>query len=282
MSVNWVAVNRSLAIFAILLASTAGAALTQASPQKTDPKPAAPQAAVTADPVSAHMSAGADALAAKNYARAASEFQAAVSLAPSNQQAQFWTGQALLYGGESRQAIPYLDAAHKLGLDSVGLHLALVEAYANADDRKQRDKERALLASWHSDGKHPSLERADGFRVEYMTAGPHHINAYEYFEPTGERHARYRFTVRDSAQLITALYVLDSADEYQADFARLHPQEAADGKRRFALVKYVGLNPEEARPVVYKYYNSQPDYEEVRADVLRAVKVLPQVKVDKP
>jgi tetratricopeptide (TPR) repeat protein len=260
------------------MAGTVSAALAQASPQK----PAAPPTAAAVDPVSAHMSAGADALAAKNYARAASEFQAAVSLAPQNQQAQFWTGQALLYGGESRRAIPYLDAAHKLGLDSVGLHLALVEAYANADDRKQRDQERALLVSWHSDGKHPSLERAEGFRVEFITAGPHHINAFEYFEPTGERHARYRFTVRDSAQIINAIYVLDSADEYQADFAKLHPQEAADGKRRFALVKYVGLNPEEARPVVYKYYNSEPDYEEVRTDVLRAVKVLPQARVDKP
>jgi tetratricopeptide (TPR) repeat protein len=260
---------------------TAGAALALTSPQKAPPKPSTPQT-TTADPVSAHMSAGADALAAKNYARAASEFQAAVSLAPGNQQAQFWTGQALLYGGESRQAIPYLEASRKLGLDSVGLHLALVEAYANADDHKQRDAERDLLVSWHSDGKHPSLERAQGFRVEVMTAGSHHINALEYFEPTGERHDRYRFTVRDSAQIIDALYVLDSADDYQADFARLHPQEAAEGKRRFALVKYVGLNPEEARPVVYKYYNTEPGYEDVRSDVLRAVKVLPQVKVNKP
>jgi hypothetical protein len=87
--------------------------------------------------------------------------------------------------------------------------------------------------------------------------------------------------VRDAAQIIDALYVLDSDDSYQADFARHHPRDAAQGKRRYALVKYSGLNLDVAKPQVYKYYNGEPDYDEVRSDVLRAAKALPVVKINK-
>ncbi len=162
------------------------------------------------------------------------------------------------------------------------MHIALIEAYAEAGDEKGRDGERALLSRWHSDGKQPSLDRAEGFRVEVIAAGVRHINVFEYFEPTGLRRERFAFTVRDSAQAINALYVLDSDDSYQAEFEKEHAKEAAAGKRRYALVRYTGLNLEAAKPVVYKYFNGEPDYDDVRGDVLRAVKALPPAGEKKP
>jgi tetratricopeptide (TPR) repeat protein len=273
---------------ALLVASAAGAAFPQTSQQTASQKTAQHKSAAAkpgtaaVDPVTAHMTAGADAMSADNYGRAAVDFQAAVALAPGNEQAQFWSGQALVYLGQARQAVAFLEAARKLGLDSVGLHLALVEAYAESGDTRQRDQERALLAKWHGEGKNPSIDRAEGFRLEVIAAGSRHINAFEYFGVNGVKRDRYRFTVRDGAQMIDAIYVLDSADGYQTEFAKHHPGEAAEGKRRYALVKYVGINPEAGTPVVYKYYNGEPGYDEVRADVLRAARALPPVTGKKP
>ena len=184
------------------------------------------------------MTEGADALVAKKYLMAASSFEKAASRDPQNSLPQYWAGQALVYGDKPEQAIHYLERAQALGSDSVALHFALVAAYAGAQRAQQRDQQRDLLHAWHASGEHLTLAHAQGFLLETIFNRPWHINVMEYFDPEKGQHVLWRFTVRDSAEIIEMTYVLrESPVSGQMAVAS---GSAEPMKREFVLVRYGG------------------------------------------
>jgi hypothetical protein len=148
----------------------------------------------------------------------------------------------------------------------VALHLALVAAYAGTLRTGERDAERALLHSWHQEGDHATLGHTDGFLLETIYARPWHINVMEYYGMPGDQRVLWRFTVRDSAELIESTYLL---------------MEKTTGSNsapaRIGLLRYSGepdLVPEHEGQLV-KTYTGEPSYDLVRSDVLQQVRALP-------
>src|SRR5580692_1267233 len=150
-----------------------------------DAQAAAKQSARDADYTRA-MASGADFYTNRKFIDAAHSFEQAVALKPDSDQAQFWAGQSLVYARQPNAAISYLESATREGSgDSVGVHLALVSAYAGASPPHlaELDRERALLHKWHDEGTHGNIVNQSGFLMETFYTRQWHVNVVEYFAP---------------------------------------------------------------------------------------------------
>jgi hypothetical protein len=210
--------------------------------------------AATETQFSRYMTAGADAYVNGRFLDAAHSFGLAAAMAPASGQAQFWAGQALVYGRQPAQAVPYLVAAERAGVESVALHLALVSAFAGTGREADLDRERALLHAWHRDPEHESLEREQGFIVETFYTRRWHVNVMEFFEPEKNDGNVWRFNVRDAAEAIEMTYLL-----------RARPESDHDrGYELVRVVKHPGELDEQRR---VRTYGSLPEYSGVKGEV---------------
>lgn len=196
------------------------------------------------------MTAGTDAYVAGKFVEAARQFQQAVALQPDSDQAQFWAGQAMVYGRQPAAAISYLETAQRQGVKSIALHLALVAAYAGAGSPADRDRERELLHKWHSDGEHPSLTHAEGFLLETFYTHQWHVNVFEYFGPVEGDDCIWKFTVRDPAEVIESRFFLE-----------------AKGGGKYELLRFSGKPEDDSSGKRVKDFDSLPDYDAVKQDV---------------
>jgi tetratricopeptide (TPR) repeat protein len=227
-----------------------------------DAQAAAKQGARDADYTRA-MASGADLYSNRKFVDAAHSFEQAVALKPDSDQAQFWAGQSLVYARQPNAAISYLESANREGGgESVGVHLALVSAYAGAGAAHlaDLDRERALLHKWHDEGTHGNIVNQSGFLLETFYAHQWHVNVVEYFAPHEGQDILWRFAVRDPAELIEAVYTLERTDK-----------AAAAGGTWDLIARTHNGNVENA-PKTAHTFASQPNYFDVKAEVTKRLR----------
>jgi tetratricopeptide (TPR) repeat protein len=232
-----------------------------------DAQSAAKQAARDADYTHA-MAGGADLYSNRKFNEAARSFQQAVALKPDSDQAQFWAGQSLVYARQPNAAISYLESANREGGgDSVGVHLALVAAYAGAGPARlaDLDRERALLHRWHDEGTHGNIVNQSGFLLETFYTRQWHVNVVEYFAPHEGQDIVWRFAVRDPAELIEAVYTLERPEKTAAD-----KPPAAGGAWDLVARTHNG-NVINAPKTVHSFA-TQPSYFDVKTEVMKRLR----------
>jgi tetratricopeptide (TPR) repeat protein len=213
---------------------------------------------------------GIDLLKQHQPQEALTAFEQAVSSEPENEQANLLAASAALDIYEGETAVKYAEKAKQLAPDDWRVNTTLVAAYAIAGHKQQRDAERLLLHKLHDDPHAVEAAQANGFLLEMFPAKKYRVDAIEYFHPMGKFHLYYRFLVRDAAGKRVWEFGLQSDDLNQASWAKVHPQEAAAGKRQFSLQGEGG-----GQHADYRLFSGDPDYDELRAEVVRIVESQP-------
>jgi hypothetical protein len=143
----------------------------------------------------------------------------------------------------------------------------LARACAESGDAACRDVNMAHLLDLHRQGITPPNLRQ--YILERVKVGNNTLLILPSLEPIGFYKICDLGRVMDQNGQIFLRITIESGDEDQAFFAKEHPQEAAQGLRRFSLDAYqeTGLNGNGQRTqthFTYKFYVGQPAYEEVR------------------
>ena len=171
---------------------------------------------------------------------ALSEAEAILDAHPGNAEASFMIGTLMLDEGKPDEALVCFHNAQAAWPGSTDVHAGLLEAFAETGDRKDRDVERSILRGYHSDGRHPAAAKTPGIVIERFHVGERAIEAVEYFEPQGEDHEWFRFTVSDAKGVTAGYYAFAADDEDQAAYHREHPDIAGATLHRFAIESVFG------------------------------------------
>jgi tetratricopeptide (TPR) repeat protein len=210
-------------------------------------------------------------LQAKNFDDALTGAKAILAANPESPKANKLVGVALLDQQKPADALPYFEKALQLAPDDPTVHALLLQCYAQTGDKTRRDEQVAILRGYHSDGKHPTFAQMPSFLVETIPVGEKTIQATEFYEPNGEFHFYYRFNIFNSSGRIQSFIALESDDSDQAQYAQEHPKEAAAAERRFSLDGYAVSADGHVTQSLYKFFDGQPSYDDVRALVLKLV-----------
>lgn len=210
-------------------------------------------------------------LQSKNFTDALTGAKAILAANPDSPKANKLVAVVLLDQQKSSDALPYAQKALQLAPDDPLVHSLLLQIYAQTGDKAKRDEQRAILRGYHSDGKHPAFSQVPAFLIETIPAGDKIIQATEFYVPSGEFHFYYRFNIFDSSGQIQSFIALESDDADQALYAQQHPKEAAAGERRFSLDGYSKSADGHVTQALYKFFNGQPSYDDLRALVIELV-----------
>jgi tetratricopeptide (TPR) repeat protein len=173
-----------------------------------------------------------------NRQQALSEAEAILNAHPGNAEASFMIGTLLLDFGKPDEALVCFRNSQAAWPGSTDVHAALLEAYAETGDRKDRDIERAILRGYHADGHHPTAARTSGIVIERFHAGEKTVEAVEYFDPQGPDHVWYRFTEYDEKGVSLGSYAFAADDADQAAYHQQHPDVVGSTLHRFALESF--------------------------------------------
>ncbi|MFZ0662982.1 MAG: tetratricopeptide repeat protein [Acidobacteriaceae bacterium] len=210
-------------------------------------------------------------LQARNYAAALTGAKAILTDHPTSSKANKLVGVIFLDQQKPSDALPYFQKALQLAPNDAGVHGLLLQAYAESGDKAGRDKQRAILRRYHSDGKHPEFAQIPSYLIETIPVGNKIIQAAEFYQPTGEFHFYYRFNIFDSAGHIQSFIALESDDADQVLYAQQNPKQAAAGQRRFSLDGYSKSADGHVIQALYTFYDGKPTYDNVRALVIKLV-----------
>lgn len=211
-------------------------------------------------------------LEARKFSTALSEAQAILSANPASPKANKLVGVVLLDQQKPTDALPYFKKALQLAPGDPTIHGLLLQAYAESGDKANRDAQRAILRSLHSDGKHPGFARIPAYLIETIPVGDKVIQATEFYEPFGEFHFYYRFNLFDTKGNILSFFALESDDADQVLFAQKHPKEATAGQRRFSLDGYSKSADGRVSQALYTFFDGKPSYDDLRALIVKLVK----------
>jgi len=173
-----------------------------------------------------------------NRQQALTEAEAILEAHPGNAEASFMIGTLLLDYGKPQEALVCFRNSQAAWPGSTDVHAALLEAYAETGDRKNRDIERAILHGYHADGHHPTAARTTGIVIERFHAGEKTIEATEYFEPQGPDHVWYRFTEFDDKGVVLGSYAFAAADADQLAYRQQRPDVVGSTLHRYALESF--------------------------------------------
>jgi tetratricopeptide (TPR) repeat protein len=160
-------------------------------------------------------------------------------------------------------------------------YIYLAQAYARKGDWKNFDKERALIKAAR-DSKARGIELVgDGDVIDILTVAGQQYTVKSYYKPVGPHQTHYVFLhIVDDGKLKDML-TCDSDDGDQAEFKREHPKEAAAGARRFSLDPWEVVNDQLVHGHILRFYDGEPTYEELRADVMKVLTANAQQENDK-
>jgi tetratricopeptide (TPR) repeat protein len=208
-------------------------------------------------------------LRAKKFDDALVDAKAILAANPESSKANKLVGVVLLDDQKPSDALQYFQKALALDANDPSIHALLLQSYAQAGDTKNRDEQRAILRTYHSDGKHPDFTRAMGYMIETIPFHDKVVQAVEFYAPAGKDHFYYRFNVFGSDGRLTSFLTLQSDDADQADYAKQHAKEAASGGRRFSIDLYTQNAEKQTVQSVMAYLDAQPSYDELRARVIK-------------
>jgi tetratricopeptide (TPR) repeat protein len=160
-------------------------------------------------------------------------------------------------------------------------YIYLAQAYAQKGDWENFDKERELIKAAR-DSNAPRIKLVgDGDVIDILTVAGQQYTVKSYYKPVGPHQTHYVFLhIVDDVKLKDML-TCDSDDGDQIEFKRLHPKEAAAGARRFSLDPWEVVNDQLVHRHILRFYDGEPTYEELRADVMKVLTANAQQKTDK-
>lgn len=231
-----------------------------------------PQAAATAPDDAGPLAVGKAALTRGDYASAKTFFTSYVSSTPNDAEAWFYLGAAELGLDQPADAVKALRKCIELRPDAWSAHTNLVLAYAEMQDWPAFDKERALIKAARDENK-PGIALDGHDVIDVLNVNGQKYQVWYFYKPYGHFHARYVFLHRGQDGHADHWFQCESDDADQSLFQQKHPKEAKAGERSYSLDSYtvekLGQNPSQALHGFY--WDGEPTYETVRADVLKAL-----------
>jgi tetratricopeptide (TPR) repeat protein len=158
-------------------------------------------------------------------------------------------------------AIDFVKHALQLRPDEYHNVSVLIRAYTLAGMTSQRDDLRKHIAELENAGQLPATFN---YVFETFDAGDKRVEVAEFLKIQGTYGERYRFKVFDAAGKEVYCVTLESDALEQPRWEKEHPKEAAAGGRGFSLDGYARDSHS-----TFGFYNGEPPYEQVRAEVKR-------------
>ncbi len=254
-----------VSIVAIFVSSLSVAAQVATSPAKVPQVSSAATGTGAGDP----LAVGKSAMQHGDYDGAHKFFSQYAADNPGSMEAVFYLGGAELglknFGAAATDfqkviaAMPNQWSAHN--------NLAL--AYAQAGNWAAFDKERAVIKAAR-DTNAPGVDK-DGFDlIDILGAGEKTYEVRAFYKLHGRYNSRYVFLHFGKGGKADSWFQCESDDADQEMFAEQHADKAKAGDRRFSLDTYsVGANG--ISQGLIKFYDGEPTYEVVRADVLKSI-----------
>jgi tetratricopeptide (TPR) repeat protein len=152
-------------------------------------------------------------------------------------------------------------------------HSNLSEVYAAQEKWTEFDAERKLLHK-AKDTKEAGTDRIGNDVIDVLYVDGERYIVREFYPLEGRSHTRYRFMHFDKQAKVDHWTACESDDVDQISFANMHPDLAAQGKRSFSLdsysapVKQPNGQITQSQGLIKFYWEGEPTYETVRADVL--------------
>jgi tetratricopeptide (TPR) repeat protein len=195
---------------------------------------------------------------------------------PDNAEAQFYLGFAFFgekqYANAEQVYLKMIAANPKLW----AAHISLAEVYAAEERWADFDRERSLLRQARDRGE-PGTSKDASDVIDVLYVGSERYIVREFHQLDGRVHTRYRFMHFDSQGKMDSWFACESDDIDQLSFAKQHPDLAAQGKRSFSLDSYAAPvtlpdgRQTRSEGLIKFYWDGEPPYETVRADVLGAL-----------
>ncbi len=199
-----------------------------------------------------------------DFSKCVSMYEQVASAAPDNVQAQNMIGNCAERANDYSRAVAAFKRALELMPDESHNISGLMETYNLAGMKSEAD---ALRQHIHDLGQQKRLPPNFHFVIERFAVGDKNVEVTEFYpDLAGKFNFKYWFTVTDKANNSYRI-ALESDDIDQVSYKKKHPADAAAGKRSFSLDGYYP-GP---RHATFKFYDGDPTYETVRADVQDAV-----------
>jgi len=207
------------------------------------------------------MRKGIEAFRKGDYAEALANVRQVTAADPNNILAFNLAGNCSLNLQDYPSAIDAFKHALQLQPDEFHNLGALIHAYTMAGMAQERDDLRKHIADLGHQGKLPA-----NFNYVFDTfeAGDTTVEVSEFLQIQGYYGERYRFNVYNRDGKALSCVTLESDALEQPQWAKLHPQEAAAGGRRFSLDGYARDSHS-----TYGFYDGEPPYQQVREEVIQ-------------
>jgi hypothetical protein len=180
-----------------------------------------------------------------------------------------FASESALNAGDKEFALKTLRPIASANPDDWQAAALLTRACAESGDATCRDAGIAHMLDLRHRGLTPQGLR--DYVVENVKVGEKTLIIRTSLEPWGGYHVYAMGQLADSDGRIAFRVALESGDFDQPEFAKVHPEEAAKGMRRFSLDGYqdsgVNSNGQKTQThFTYKFLDGQPTYAQVRED----------------
>lgn len=222
------------------------------------------------------LEAGKAAMEHEDYASAQKIFADYLQKNPKSTEAMLQLGISQMALRSFDEAISEFTKLLSVSPQTWGAHINLVLAYAQKGNWAAFAKERDLIKAAR-DSNAPGLPMDSADVIDFLdVGGQKHLVEY-FYKPVGPHHTRYVFLHRVDGG-VTDLITCDSDDGDQMVFKSEHPKEAAAGARRYSLDPWTvaGNNLEHGH--ILRFYDGEPTYEALRADVVKVLTANTQQK----
>ena len=219
------------------------------------------------DPGAMRLAEADEFFAQKRYPEAIAKYRECLAASPDRPTALYNGGLAAYQAGQFDVAVEWWERLHGLEPKDTGVLAKLVQAHQARGEREKRDATRAELLRQRAQLPEAERRKRERYCRDQFRVGDQRVMAFEYFELTGDRALRYRFSILD-ADGAEKEYVSLGSYEMTTRVAR-ELEQIGKEDRLFHLDGYFGKAKNYAAFDVFK---KEPGYDDVREAVIEIVK----------
>lgn len=217
------------------------------------------------------LDAAGDAIDRKDYSSAEKMLSGYLQDHPRDSAAMLMLGTARLGAKDSDGAIAELKVLLKAEPMDWNGHIYLAQAYAQKGDWADFDKERKVMKTARDSHARGIELVGDDDVIDVLHVGGKDYTVQAFYKPRGPHHTSYVFLHYGNDKKLKDLIECDSDDSSQAMFRQQFPAEAERGERRFSLAVFKADGDNLVHQPMLRYYDGEPSYEALRADVLLVI-----------
>ena len=207
----------------------------------------------------------------RQYSDALIQYNAALVADPDDQSLLYDAGLASYLSKDYASAKNYWTHFIQIEPDNWRVQAKLVQTYQALGDLKARDNTRHALFKLRDGHKSPELSKQETYCREQFTVDGQPVFAYEFYELTGKIATRYKFVVVDKATDSEKYRIDLESDAFDNDLAK-ETGELKGGEKIFSLDGYYyDARGRLETQKLFAFYQNEPTYETVRADVIRVI-----------